>query len=143
MTPTPEQVRAAAIASVQQIQVNKPISDADKIAMLQAQLQEALKSQAANTVTEPRTYHSSIPFIRVPVMRAPGHCEFVQFLAGTMETSDPAVIAVMEAAIVSGGSGFSHAPVTGVGADVKLMQADIKKLAETAQTKMVNAGLST
>jgi hypothetical protein len=75
-------------------------------------------------------------------MRAPGHCEKVQFIGGLLETKDPAVIDVIDKAITAGGSGFGRQAVT-AGPEEAEMKADIKALAEVAQTKMVKAGLAT
>lgn len=144
---TAEQIKAAATAS---LAAAKPVTVAptdnqlaEQLAAANqriAELQEKLTPQVI--VNETRLYHSSLPFIRVPYQRVPGHAEFVQFVGGRLETSDPIVIATMEAMIAAGGSGFSHAPVQ-PGADVAEMQADLMHLAQIAHGKMVAAGEKT
>lgn len=142
--PTPVQQAAAA--------------EAAQIAQLQDQLAAALQVIAdqsayiaANKPADipvakpdaPIRYFSSIPFIKVPIMRAPGYCEAVQFVGGILDTSDPAVISVMDAAIRAGGSGFSKEVKPEVGEDVLQMRADVMNSAAIAQGKMVAAGLPT
>lgn len=103
----------------------------------------ALTNPAKDTgPVDPVTYHSVAPFIRVPIMRAPGSCSDVQFTGGKLTTDDPVVIAVMEATIRTGGSGFSHAPIS-TGADVADMRADLANLAATNHAKLIKAGLPT
>lgn len=108
------------------------------IADLQTQLAPAVPA-----VSETRIYHSALPFIKVPIMRAPGHCVPVQFIAGSLETSDPAVIEVLEAAIAAGGSGFTHAVNKVVSEEEELMRADLAGVASAAHAKMLAAGEKT
>lgn len=89
-----------------------------------------------------RIYYSSLPFIKVPIMRAPGFCDFVQFVAGSLETSDPAVIAVMEAAVNTQGSGFSLGPVVQP-PEIAEMQQDMATMAASSHAKMIAAGEKT
>lgn len=147
MVTTAQQIRDAATASVA-MQSATTTPDANDIASQLAAANRRiaeLQSQLApvEVVGDTRIYHSSIPFIRVPIMRAPGHCTNVQFIAGVMETSDPAVIEVMEAAITAGGSGFSHAIDTTPNAAEQVMRADLANLAAIAHKKMVAAGEKT
>lgn len=126
-----------------------------QVAQLQDQLAQAMQmiaQQAAQLQflkpapvekVELKLYYSALPFINVPIMRAPGYCENVTFVGGRLETADPAVQAVLNAAIAAGGSGFSHGPIIGEASDVTEMKADIMSLAAAAQGKMVAAGQAT
>lgn len=120
-----------------------PISVEAKLAAALAEL-ELLKAPKSSSVkVAAKTYHSATPFIRFPIMCAPGHCESVQFIGGKLETTDSAVQAAVEAAIAAGGSGFSFAPIVGESEEQKRMRADVRKSAEIAQTKAVAAGIAT
>jgi hypothetical protein len=110
---------------------------ADQAAML-----HSLQNPPAPEKPAMRGYFSSSPFIRVPIMRGPGYCDSVQFIAGKLETDDPAVIAVLDAAIASQGSGFSRQPVVEA-PELQEMRADISHLASVAHAKMVAAGEKT
>lgn len=159
---TVEEIRANAQAAVAEMGA-KPLSDAalEKVApdavvaQLQDQLQAAMQMIADQSAqlqalmpkpkepTRAKMYFSVMPFINVPIMRAPGYCENVTFIGGRLETSDPAVQEVLDRTILSGGSGFSHGPIIGESPDVLEMKADLSNLAAVAQGKMVAAGQST
>lgn len=148
MVTTAQQIRDAATASVA-MQTAAVVPDASDLASQLAAANRRISELQTQlepvdpVVGDTRIYHSSIPFIRVPIMRAPGHCTNVQFIAGVMETSDPAVIEVMEAAILAGGSGFSHAVDKTPNEAEQVMRADLANLAATAHKKMVAAGEKT
>lgn len=147
MVTTVQQIRDAATASVAMQTATTAPDASDLASQLAAANRRIAELQATlepvKQVGDIRIYHSSIPFIRVPIMRAPGHCTNVQFIAGVMETSDPAVIEVMEAAILAGGSGFSHAINNTPNEAEQVMRADLANLAATAHKKMVAAGEKT
>lgn len=117
----------------------------DQLAMALQKIQEqAAMLDALKPPKLPNSciYHSVSQHIKVPIMRAPGHCEFVQFVRGQLETKDPAVIAVIEAAIRAGGSGFSHGPAEEP-PEVAEMQADMAQMAASSHAKMIAAGEKT
>ena len=119
------------------------------IATLQAQLAQAMNiiaGKAVDTVqplAEPVTFHSSSPHIRFPIMRQPGHCEFLVFVGGKFTTKNPVEVKLIDAAIEAGGSGFSRAPIETISDEEKQMRADVFNDAAIAQKKMVAAGQST
>lgn len=159
---TADQIRAAATAAINnpapsiipgaatsdQVQpAPNSISLELQVTQLQAQLAQALavisslKPAAVAVAPGKRTYHSGPPFVKIHVMRAPGSTEAFQFRGHKLETDDPAVIAFMEAAIASGGSGFSHAPIPNKPtAEEVEMRADVMNSAVIARDKMVKAG---
>lgn len=159
---TVDEIRANAQAAASKLGV-APLSDAAMekvapdavVAQLQDQLATAMQMLAEKSAmlealmpkpaepTKAKMYFSSLPFINVPIMRAPGYCENVTFIGGRLETSDPAVQRVLDLAILSGSSGFSHGPIVGEAPDVLEMKADINSLAAIAHKKMVDAGQST
>lgn len=111
-----------------------------KIAELSAQVPKPVEPGAP---VKARVYYSVTPFINVPIMRAPGHCTNVTFVAGILETTDPAVQAVMEAAITAGGSGFSHGPVEGTDEYERLRSNDMSGIAARTHARMLGAGEKT
>ena len=84
-------------------------------------------------------YYSSAPFMRVPIMRAPGQCDDVQFAGGKLQTSDLAVIQVLDKMCAVKGTGVSRAPVE-VEPEVAVMRADLTAMAEKSHAKMLAAG---
>lgn len=125
------------------------VSPQQTIDALQTQLAQALAIIASNniaksipaTATEPRTYHSSAPFINFHVMKGPGICEAFQFKGHKLTTDDPLAIKFLEDAIASGNTGFSHAPIPDKPTAEEIeMKRDLMGLAIVARDKMVAAG---
>ena len=138
---TPDQIRTAAAAqaapNMEQMQQ-----------MLEAQAQLIAQLQAANApppVQEKqlKLYFSNPPFCNIHVMRSPGYCEQLQFIAGRLETDDPVVQAQLDAVCDKPGTGITSIPAGGTSAEVEQMKADIRVAAEAAHRKMLAAGLST
>lgn len=136
---TANEIRAAATAvpSVEALQE-----------MIVAQQQLISQLQAANApppapVKCLKLYFSNPPFCNIHVMRSPGFCEELQFVAGRLETEDFAVQAHLDAICDRPGSGITSIPAGGTSADVQKMRADIKEASEVAHAKMLAAGLST
>ncbi len=140
------QIPAAATTDV--VQPAPAVSLEMQIVQLQAQLAQALgviatiQPKAVAAVQGERTYHSVAPFVKIHVMRAPGICEEFQFKGNRLTTDDPGAIAFLEAAIASGASGFSHAPIdtSKLSAEEIEMRKDVMGLAVVARDKMVAAG---
>lgn len=154
MSKTVAEIRAEATAAASSVAASEPVNDKDtQIANLQAQLAQAMAALGAKTVaaiapevSKPvgaRLYSCVNKFMRVPIMRAPGHCEFVEFVAGKLETSDPAVIDVLEKMIAAGGSGVTHGTEVEELPENEVMKSDVRASAEAAHNKMVAAGLPT
>lgn len=121
----------------------------EQLALALAKVEEQAAQIAALTAPPPvrekpaiKAYFSSLPFIKVPIMRAPGFCDSVQFIAGKLETDDPAVIAVLDKMCATPGTGFGHGVVEEA-PELSEMRADIRNLAEVAHAKMVAAGEKT
>lgn len=89
--------------------------------------------------TESKTYYSVVPFCNLYITRAPSIVEAVSIVAGMIETSDPEVIAHLDAICDKPGTGITSRKV---GADMTAAN-DARKAGEIAQTKAVNAGLTT
>lgn len=145
----PEGAAPTSAAAVAAITGNNPQVD-----LLQNQLALALQKIAELSALVPKPvdpaapvlpkiYFSVTPFINVPIMRAPGHCTNVTFVAGILETSDPVVQAVLEAAITAGGSGFSHGPAIGTDEYENLRSNDMNEIASRAHARMIGAGEKT
>ena len=125
------------------------------VALLQDQLAVALQKiadlQAAAdgskvAPAEPigrKVYYSVVPFCNIQVMRGPGYCESVSFIAGMLDTVDPQVIAQLEQVVDKPGSGITSHSQENVSAEVQAMREDVRKAGDLAQTKAVAAGLST
>lgn len=127
-----------------------PVTKDQQIQNLQSQLAAALQAieklappAAEKLPSGPVVYFSSSAFIKVPIMRSPGYCDHVQFIKGRLETSDPAVIAVMEATIKAGGSGFYHGTPPETTREEETMKADMAASAASAHAKMLAAGEKT
>ena len=126
---------------------------AAQVAQLQDQLQAAMQ-QIANLVAqmpkpaEPeappsaKRYYSQAPFCTFHVMRGPGHCEPVNFIAGSLETSDPQVQAALNQVVDRPGSGIYSKSNDEVSAEVSAMQDDVRNSAIIARDKALKAGLS-
>ena len=141
MSATPVPKTADQVAAEHAAQV-KTLQD-QLAAALQALSDLSPKDALPAAPVNPIIYHSSSPFIKVPIMRAPGFCDFVQFINGSLETSDPAVIAVLEAAIKSQGSGFFHGTPPETDASREAVAAVLAAMAAAAHAKMLAAGEKT
>lgn len=141
MSATPVPKTADQVAAEQASQI-KTLQD-QLAAALQALSDLAPKDALPAAPVTPVIYHSSSPFIKVPIMRAPGFCDFVQFINGSLETSDPAVIASMEATIKTQNSGFYHGKPPETDASREAVAADLANAAAAAHAKMLAAGEKT
>ena len=92
--------------------------------------------------TQSKTYYSIIPFCTLQVMRGPGYCEAVQIRGGKITTDDPATQEHLNAICNKPGSGITDKGPDAIHAEVEAF-ADARAAAETAQKKMIAAGLST
>lgn len=112
-----------------------------KIAELQA-VNDGSKTKADEPVGR-KVYYSVVPFCNIQVMRGPGYCESVSFIAGMLDTVDPQVIAQLEQVVDKPGSGITSHSQENVSAEVQAMREDVRRAGDLAQTKAVAAGLST
>lgn len=129
---------------------NAPADPQQVIAALQRQLAQALgvlsslqPAAAAVIAGGKRRYHSNQPFVRIGVMRRPGHCEMIQFLAHELITEDPATIQYIEEAIMAGNNNFSHKPFPTESAEERELKKDQMALASVHHKKLVAAGEKT
>lgn len=107
------------------------------------QLQRQLAPQVAPTVLPVKAYFNVVPFCNIYVMRSPGYCEAVSFVAGRLETTDPMVQAHLDTVCDRPGTGVTSRQVTGITAEEKEMHDDLRAQAAEVHRKMVAAGLST
>ncbi len=131
MTQSPDQIKA----------LQDQLAAALQLVQDQAAKLEALQPKAPEPGVE-ILYYSSTPFIRVPIMREPGHCTDVQFVAGKLQTSDPAVIKVLDKMCAVKGTGVSRAPLEDE-PEHAVMRADLDQLAKASHAKMIAAGEKT
>lgn len=148
INPAPSTIPGAATSDVVQPAPNtSTLSLEEQVAQLQAQLAQALgviatiKPAAVAAVEGERTYHSNVPYVKIQVMKGPGICEAYQFRDRKLTTDDPHVIAFLEAAIATGTSQFSRAPLPKtLSAEEIEMRADVRQAAIVARDKMIKAG---
>jgi hypothetical protein len=129
---------------------------AQMMAMLQKQLAEAQQQVAdmrafqagKSSIVAPgkgtmKAYFSTIPMCTTHVMRAPGACEAIQFVAGMLETDDLQDQAHLDSVCDKPGTGITSQPQSGISQEEAIKRADIRQSAEKARQKMLDAGLST
>lgn len=125
---------------------------AEQIANLQEQLAATMQALIDTQAQVPKapeipsgsiTFFSSVPFCTVHIMRGPGYCEGVQFIAGRFETDDPVAVAALLAIADKQGSTISLANPENTTAEVQAMRLDVNSAAVFAHNKMRAAGLST
>ena len=120
---------------------NMIAAQAQFIADLQAQIAK-LAPPAPGPVGK-KLYFNSIPFCSVQIMRSPGHCEAVNFVAGQLETDDPVVQAALDLICNRPGGTVTSDNSDPLAAENAAMRADLANLAAIAHKKVVDAGLST
>ena len=143
MQPTSDEAKAAVAGTDARISMlQDQLAHAMHVMQVQATQLAAYAPKAPEPIVMKR-YRSNLPFIGVPIMRAPGYCSHVQFIAGILDTEDPAVQDVLNKCIAAGGLGFSYdgtvEPIEGTDD----MSQDIANVATRAHARMIAAGQST
>lgn len=134
---TAEQIAAGADDTQMIMLQNMITAQAQMIADLQA----LVPRTAAREVVK-KTYFSVVPVCNIHVMRSPGHCEALQFVAGRLETSDAVVQDHLDAICDRPGSGITSEKLAALPEEAT-MRKDMLALAAIAHGKMVAAGEKT
>ena len=154
MSEASDKILAAATAAIAEPSVAEPAADngaalriLDDVIAAQAahiaQLQAQLAPPPAPMQLPAKTYYSVTPFCNVHVMRGPGYCETVCFVAGSLETTDPQVQAHLDAVCDRPGTGITSRQAAGTTHEELQMHEDLRAQAAEVHRKMVAAGLST
>jgi hypothetical protein len=100
----------------------------------------AAPAPALPTDVKNKAYFCAVPFCNIHVMRGPGICDQLSFVAGMLETSDPQVQAHLDAICDKPGSQVTSKPATAVSQEEARMRADVRESAIKARDKMIAAG---
>ena len=90
-----------------------------------------------------KTYYTNIPNSGIMVQVGPAQCERVEFKGDTLHTTDPAVIAYLDAIVDKPGSGIYSRSHRHVSQEVQQMRDELNSMARQHHAKMLAAGEKT